>query len=194
MLTKWWNWELMLATDFGSLCPKVTNFGSQNFGYQIWFYTRLIITRPVFMKCLTSGRNWIVRQIFFQMLYRNIKGISQYCLTIVRYVSWTLLLDRSHRTSIVFDIYLQINIKFFQHFDHDWSSFHLSPEQHTWWYMWYYGETEVINHDIHKMKKLLTTGWLNDEDDTDLVHNSEYKIIEAVPILSISWLWMTWQW
>ena len=60
--------------------------------------------------------------------------------------------------------------------------------------MWYYGETEVINHDIHKMKKLPTTGWLNDEDDTDLVHNSEYKIIEAVPILSISWLWMTWQW
>ena len=30
-LTKWWNWELMLATNFGSLCPKATNFGSQNF-------------------------------------------------------------------------------------------------------------------------------------------------------------------
>ena len=31
----------MLATNFGSLCPEVTNFGSQNFGYQIWFCTRL---------------------------------------------------------------------------------------------------------------------------------------------------------
>ena len=33
----------MLATNFGGLCPKVTNFGCQNFGYQIWFCTRLII-------------------------------------------------------------------------------------------------------------------------------------------------------
>ena len=41
VLSKWWNWELMLATNFGSLCPEVTNFGSQNFGYQIWFCTRL---------------------------------------------------------------------------------------------------------------------------------------------------------
>ena len=32
----------MLSTNFGSLCPKVTNFGSQNFGYQIWFCTRLL--------------------------------------------------------------------------------------------------------------------------------------------------------
>ena len=37
VLTKWWIWELMLSTNFGSLCPKVTSFGSQNFGYQIWF-------------------------------------------------------------------------------------------------------------------------------------------------------------
>ena len=42
MLTKWWKSELMLATNFGSLCPEVTNFGSQNFGYQIWFCTRLL--------------------------------------------------------------------------------------------------------------------------------------------------------
>ena len=45
VLTKCWNWELMLATNFGSLCPKVTNFGSQNFGYQIWFCTRLLNQR-----------------------------------------------------------------------------------------------------------------------------------------------------
>ena len=38
---KWRNWELMLATNFGSLWPEVTKFGSQNFGYQIWFCTRL---------------------------------------------------------------------------------------------------------------------------------------------------------
>ena len=38
--TKWWKSELMLATNFGSLCPKVTKVGSQNFGYQIWFCTR----------------------------------------------------------------------------------------------------------------------------------------------------------
>ena len=30
----------------GSLCPKVTNFGSQNFGYQIWFCTRLLKVSP----------------------------------------------------------------------------------------------------------------------------------------------------
>ena len=44
MLTKWWKSELILAINFGSLCPKVTNFGSQNFGYQIWFCTRLLIS------------------------------------------------------------------------------------------------------------------------------------------------------
>ena len=42
-LTKCWSWDLTLATNFGSLCPKVTNFGSQNFGYQIWFCTRLFM-------------------------------------------------------------------------------------------------------------------------------------------------------
>ena len=31
----------MFSTNFGSLCWKVTNFGSQNFGYQIWFCTWL---------------------------------------------------------------------------------------------------------------------------------------------------------
>ena len=41
VFTKWWKSELMLATNFGSLYPKVINFGSQNFGYQIWFCTRL---------------------------------------------------------------------------------------------------------------------------------------------------------
>ena len=40
VLTKGWKSELMLATNFGSLCPKVTKVGSQNFGYQIWFCTR----------------------------------------------------------------------------------------------------------------------------------------------------------
>ena len=42
VLTKWWSQELMWATNFGSLSPNVTNFGNQNFGYQIWFCTRLI--------------------------------------------------------------------------------------------------------------------------------------------------------
>ena len=42
VLTKCWKWELMLTTNFGSLCQMVTKFGSQNFGYQIWFCTRLI--------------------------------------------------------------------------------------------------------------------------------------------------------
>ena len=42
VLTKWWKSKLMLATNFGSLCPKVTKtVGSQNFGYQICFCTRL---------------------------------------------------------------------------------------------------------------------------------------------------------
>ena len=38
---KWWKWELMLATNFCSLCPEVINFGCQTFGCQIWFCTRL---------------------------------------------------------------------------------------------------------------------------------------------------------
>ena len=42
VLIKCWNWELILSTNFGSLCRKVTNFGNQNFGYQIWFCTRLM--------------------------------------------------------------------------------------------------------------------------------------------------------
>ena len=40
--TKWWNSELMLATNFGSLSQTFTKVGSQNFGYQIWFCTRLL--------------------------------------------------------------------------------------------------------------------------------------------------------
>ena len=32
-----------MATNFGNWCPKVTNFGSQNFGYQIWFCTWLLM-------------------------------------------------------------------------------------------------------------------------------------------------------
>ena len=46
ILPVWDGWlgrSLMLPTNFGSLCPKVTKVGSQNFGYQIWFCTRLII-------------------------------------------------------------------------------------------------------------------------------------------------------
>ena len=46
----------MLATNFGSLCPKVTNFGSQNFGSQIWFCTRLIKIRPVTMEICQISR------------------------------------------------------------------------------------------------------------------------------------------
>ena len=34
----------MLATNFVCLCPKVTKVGSQNFGYQIWFCTRPIMS------------------------------------------------------------------------------------------------------------------------------------------------------
>ena len=47
VLTKWWKSELILATNFGSLCPKVTKVGSQNFGYQIWFCTRLLNKKGV---------------------------------------------------------------------------------------------------------------------------------------------------
>ena len=43
VLTKCWKSELMLATNFDSLCPKVTEVGSQNFGNQIWFCTKVII-------------------------------------------------------------------------------------------------------------------------------------------------------
>ena len=42
VLTKCWKSELMLSTNFGSLCQKVTKVGSQNFGNQIWFCTRLL--------------------------------------------------------------------------------------------------------------------------------------------------------
>ena len=42
VLTKCWNWELILSTNFGRLCQTVTKFGSQNFGYQIWFCTKLL--------------------------------------------------------------------------------------------------------------------------------------------------------
>ena len=41
----------MLATNFGSLCPEVTNFGSQHFGYQIWFCTRLDIVTYFTSSC-----------------------------------------------------------------------------------------------------------------------------------------------
>ena len=44
VFTKWWKSKLMLVTNFGSLCPKVTKVGSQNYGYHIWLCTRLIIT------------------------------------------------------------------------------------------------------------------------------------------------------
>ena len=43
VLTKWWNWELMLATNFGSLSQTVTKVGSPNFYYQIWFCIKLIM-------------------------------------------------------------------------------------------------------------------------------------------------------
>ena len=34
--------QACMATNIGSLCPEVTNFSSPNFGYQLWFCTRLI--------------------------------------------------------------------------------------------------------------------------------------------------------
>ena len=43
VLTKRWYWELILATNFGSLCQTVTKVGSRNVGYQIWFCTRVIL-------------------------------------------------------------------------------------------------------------------------------------------------------
>ena len=43
VLAKWGNLELMLATNFGNLCQTVTKVSSKNFGYQIWFCTRLTI-------------------------------------------------------------------------------------------------------------------------------------------------------
>ena len=83
VLTKWWKSELMLATNLGSLCPKVTKVGSQNFGYQIWFCTRLIMTTcsdqwwqswhlitPVFQWCLetTNKRMWAYRWLFSELI------------------------------------------------------------------------------------------------------------------------------
>ena len=64
VLTKWWKWELILATNFGSLCPEVTNYGSQNFGYQIWFVPDCLKYREYLQKlysldtwCLTEKTN-----------------------------------------------------------------------------------------------------------------------------------------
>ena len=62
VLTKWWKSELMLATSFGSLCPKVTNFGSQKFGYQIWFCTRLITVNDV-SGHLLQALSWVWRSL-----------------------------------------------------------------------------------------------------------------------------------
>ena len=57
VLTKWWNWELMLATNFGSLSQTVTKVDSQNFGYQFWFCTRLL--RIFFIvACRTKLASW----------------------------------------------------------------------------------------------------------------------------------------
>ena len=57
VLTKWWNWELMLATNFDSLSQTVTKGGSQNFGYQFWFCTRLL--RIFFIvACRTKLASW----------------------------------------------------------------------------------------------------------------------------------------
>ena len=61
VLTKWWKSELMLATNFGSICRKVTNFGSQNFGYQISFCTRLFnIDEKKFTEICSQMSNWLV--------------------------------------------------------------------------------------------------------------------------------------
>ena len=42
----------MLATNFGSICPEVTNFGSQNFGYQIRFCATLLNRGSENSKCV----------------------------------------------------------------------------------------------------------------------------------------------
>ena len=47
----------MFSANFGSLCRKVTNFGSQNFGYQIWFCTWLQQTAQCLLK-LDSNRRF----------------------------------------------------------------------------------------------------------------------------------------
>ena len=58
VLTKCWKWELMLTTNFGNQCQTVTKFGSQNFGYQIWFCTRLFT--KVSLKITYLKLNWIL--------------------------------------------------------------------------------------------------------------------------------------
>ena len=70
-LTKWWKSELMLATNFGSLCPKVTKVGSQNFGYQIWFCTRLI-TVPQVYKSLIYPVEMLISIIKFSIIIFSI--------------------------------------------------------------------------------------------------------------------------
>ena len=67
VLNKCGNWELMLSTKFGSLCPKVTNFGSQNFGYQIWLCTRLGIVVACVCVCVCINHllvRTIIRHLF----------------------------------------------------------------------------------------------------------------------------------
>ena len=57
----------MLATNFGNLCQTVTKIDSQNFGYQIWFCTRLLMLKPI---------PWRWHQLSYQIIYtwRIIEG------------------------------------------------------------------------------------------------------------------------
>ena len=76
-LTKCWNWELILSTNFGSLRRKVTNFGSQNFGYQIWFCTRLMIPHVC---SAWNGWPWPGRSQNWMLMYFiiNLSGSQQF--------------------------------------------------------------------------------------------------------------------
>ena len=63
----------MLATNFGSLCPEVTNFGSQNFGYP-GFYTKHAKGRPLVKSNLICSSDKLSSQPGCPVLDINIKG------------------------------------------------------------------------------------------------------------------------
>ena len=91
----------MLATNFGSLCPKVTNFGRQNFGYQIWFCTRLIrwqrsesILAQVMACCLTAPSHYLNQCLLIishHVLWHSPQTSGQFHKKCSRYLSLTSL-------------------------------------------------------------------------------------------------------
>ena len=72
VLTKWWNWELMLATNrlpiLAAHTQMVTQVGGQNFGYQFWFCTRLSIVGVNILSYSYTSLSWRLFNTDFDML------------------------------------------------------------------------------------------------------------------------------